>query len=221
MRSASASSKSRQASSTTSRRQFSPKKTTSGLSTPPQNLAAGDSEGAQALAFELGVSVGGELGVDLRPARIEAGEARLERGAWAHGVAAEAADALEGAVELDHVIAAGAVMEPVDVLGDHPVDASAALERREGVMAGVGLGAGKASPSDEGARPVSLSRFGALHEGAVLDGIARAAARLGAAVVGDAALGAHARAGEDDEALASEERSDGADVGGRLHADTR
>src|SRR5690606_29449629 len=72
----------------------------------------------------------------------------------------------------------------------------------------------EARPSDERARPIASARRLAAHELAPLDRVARSATRLGAAVVGDAALGADAGAGEHADAATAEQRDELVDVRG-------
>src|SRR5579864_635383 len=92
-------------------------------------------------------------------------------------------------------------MEPVDVLRDDGVDPAAPLELCEREMTRVGLRVGERS--EPGAVEVPhLRRVGAERvDGRVLHRVVRMPDSLGRAEVGDAGLGADARAGEDDARL--------------------
>ncbi len=79
------------------------------------------------------------------------GDAREDRRAG------HAGDLGEGAVELDDVHAAGALVEAVDVLGDQTSEQADSLHLGERVMASVRLGLTEATPANDGAGPVALS----------------------------------------------------------------
>ena len=94
------------------------------------------------------------------------------------------------------IAASGAGVQAVHVLRDDAIDSAQLLELDERVVGTVRLGAAHAAPTHVGASPVTLTggvivaEFLVGHGTVVVQGSARAA------VVGDAGLGAHARAGE-------------------------
>ena len=71
------------------------------------------------------------------------------------GVAAQADAAVERAVHLDQLLAAGACVQPVDVLGDDGLHDAAALELGHGLVGGVGLDGRRAGRCAGGGSPRS------------------------------------------------------------------
>jgi hypothetical protein len=117
---------------------------------------------------------------------------------------AQAADLRQRTVQLDHPAASGAVVQAIDVLGDHPGDEARLFERRQRVMGGVGLRPSKARPAEGRARPVASAHVVAPEERVLLDRVARAAPPV-ASIVGDPRLGAAAGAGQRDDAPSGQE----------------
>src|SRR5690606_29949379 len=139
-----------------------------------------------------GVTIGRHGARAVQPSRIEGAHPLLHRVAILLRRAVETDDLRERAVELCDPLASRRVVEPVDVLGDEALDDLAALEPRERMVRRTGAGLTEGLPAGHRARPVAAAeRLGAQELG-TLDGMAGPPGeRLGAAVVGDAGLGAH------------------------------
>jgi hypothetical protein len=103
-------------------------------------------------------------------------------------------------VQVDHVPAAGGVVQPVDVLGDQQPDETLRLEVRERVVCPVRLRAVDERPADRAARPVTLAHPCVRHEGAKLHGSCALPCAVLVAVVGNSGARADARARQDREA---------------------
>ena len=117
-----------------------------------------------------------------------------ERGAR-HRVAAVQADHLRvGAVQVDHRAAAGLGVQQVDVLGDHAGHHACVLQFGQRAVTGVGQRAIHVPPADVIARPVPLPKR--LVGGELADGHRVARRRVRPAVIGDARVRGHPRAGE-------------------------
>ena len=59
-------------------------------------------------------------------------------------------------MQVDDVTVTGAAVQPVDVLGDEPVEATVALHVGEQPVTGVGLGSAHPAPADVRPGPVAL-----------------------------------------------------------------
>jgi hypothetical protein len=122
-------------------------------------------------------------------------------------------------VHLDDVARAGLEVQPVDVLRDDAGDDARELEVGEGAVARVGPGRGEVPPAEVAAGPVALSRARIGEEG--LERHRRAHGGALPAVVGDARVGAHARAGEHGDAATGEQVGDAIEIGGEGRVDGR
>ena len=111
---------------------------------------------------------------DLQPAGVGFQEALLHVVALFARAATEAAHLGQRAVQLDDPTAAGAVVQAIDVLGDHAGQRPGRLQRRQRAVGGVGRGGPEARPADGGARPVALPDLTPPQKGVVLDRVARA-----------------------------------------------
>src|SRR5690606_28143831 len=132
---------------------------------------------------------GRERGLMIEPAGVEPLEPGLQIVAWLDSTAAEATDLGQRPVQLDHLAAAGGVVESIDVLGDQTRDHAGLLEGRERAMSQVGPGRTKARPADHRPRPVAGPRGGVVDVGGEADRVAGASAGALAAIVGDPRLG--------------------------------
>ena len=103
-------------------------------------------------------------------------------------------------MQVDHVPAAGAGVQPVDVLRDQELNEPLGLELRECAMCAVGLRAADDGPADGAARPVPLAHLGVGHERAEIHGPRAFPLALLVPVVGNAGARADAGAGEHREA---------------------
>ncbi len=102
-------------------------------------------------------------------------------------------------MQVDHLFAAGRLMQAVDVLGDEPLSFAQDLEPGERAMGGVGDGGAKAPPAKEAARPVAAPGGFALRKGLVGHRLGALPLALGVAIVRDAGGRAAARAGQHEE----------------------
>ena len=114
---ASASSRCRMAASTRSRGTFSPKNTTSGLSTPPQRRQDGTAKDEKSALSRSASPSGASVAVQIEPAGVQPAELVLQLVARRSPLATHAADQIEPPVQVDHPGAAGGLMQPVDILG--------------------------------------------------------------------------------------------------------
>src|SRR5699024_11721839 len=101
------------------------------------------------------------------------------------------------AVQVDHPLGAGGLVQQVHVLGDHPGDQAALLHPGDRLVPGVGPPGAHVLPADVVARPVVPAE--ALVGDELVIGHRGAGWGVGAAVVGDAGVGGDAGAGEDGE----------------------
>ena len=115
---------------TRSRARFSPKNTTSGFSSPLHDSQAAR-RSPECGIFQIGISVWRFHRIERREVPIPSLELRLQLLARAPSLAAQAAHRIDAAVQIDHVLTAGRLMQPIDVLRNELNDAPAALEGRE------------------------------------------------------------------------------------------
>ena len=108
--------------------------------------------------------------------------------------AVQAADPVEGAVELHHPLASRLLVEAVHVLGYDPGQTPVRLEAGEGAVGVVGHGARDPLPPDGAPGPVPPPPRRGADELPVLHGLAMAERAVGTPVVGDSRLGAAAGA---------------------------
>ena len=160
--STSAASTSAYACSTRSRGTDSPKKTTSGLSRPPQSAQSARTKSRHSLHH--GVAVRPQLGVlqpgGRRDVGVERGEPTLHRRPAATAAAVQADHRGDVAVQVDHRAAAGRLVQAVDVLGDHPGQPGRPLQLDQRPVTGVGLGLADPPPAQVGPGPVAPLRLG-------------------------------------------------------------
>src|SRR5690606_17843769 len=88
------------------------------------------------------------------PPRIGLPEAVVQLLPWGAAVAAQADDAVEAAVQLDHSSGARGLVQAVDVLRDAPGEEAASLEGGDRAMPGVGSRPRDVPPAEMAARPV-------------------------------------------------------------------
>jgi hypothetical protein len=171
---------------------YSPKKTTSGLSIPWHTLQSGTTKPS---LEEEDVAVGAELdGIRHRDPGVVRLDARRQVAAIEHLPAVRAEHAAHRAVQFDDTAAARAHVQAVHVLGDDPARDTAALQLGEGEMAVVRLRGGESAPSQVAADPVPSARGRTGEELLRRHRGARGSAL--AAVVGNAGVRRHTRAGE-------------------------
>ncbi len=114
------------------------------------------------------------------------------------GVAIEASGLAGRAMEFEHAAAAGELMEAIDVLRDNAADAAGGFPLGKCEVANVRLGGRELGVHFALLAPVLVAAVGTFHEFVEVDGAILRPDATGRAEVGDAALGADARAGEDD-----------------------
>ena len=142
-------------------------------------------EGREIGAVEIGVAVGRFRRVKRQPLRIEADEFALKFSARRKRAAGHAAHPVEPSVQVDHLLAAGGLMQAVDVLGGEVLAFAQNLEPGERAMGGVRRGRAEPPPADEAARPIAPPRRLALHEGLVRDRLGALPLAVGVAIVGN------------------------------------
>jgi hypothetical protein len=99
-------------------------------------------------------------------------------------------------VEIDDVLAAGCVMQAIDVLRDELSDSSAAFEHRQRVVRVVWARQSHPAEAGEAPRPVALPRGLVAHELLIANGRAAFPFTAAVAVIGNARVGAAARTGQ-------------------------
>ena len=87
-------------------------------------------------------------------------------------------------------------MQTVHVLRNHAAHGTQLFKLGERIVGAVRFGAAHAAPTNVGARPVALAGYVIVAEFLVGHGAVIVQGSAGAAVVGDAGFGTHARAGE-------------------------
>ncbi len=170
-----------------------------GLERASAGLARDHPKGRHQVGGEIGVAVGQGFGAELQPAGVRLQKALLQLVSRLGDPTAHAADLRQRAVQLDHPAASRAVVQAIDVLGDHPGEEARCFERRQRAMGGVGLRRAKARPPEGRARPVAAAHVFAPQEGLLLDWVSRPGPPV-APIVGDSRLGAAAGAGQRDDA---------------------
>ena len=70
-------------------------------------------------------------------------------------------------MQVDHLRAAGRLMQPVHVLGEKQLASAHRLEPGQSAMRVVGLGLTNAPPADEAARPIAPAGLFLAHEGLI------------------------------------------------------
>src|SRR5690606_22736570 len=166
--------------------------------------------------IDVGVAIRGGACAGGLPAGVGRFDGPLDLLAGAAGAAAEADDAVQAAVQVEHAATAGALVQAVDVLGQQQVDPAVSFERGQGVVGGVGLGADEARPPDGAARPVASVGGVAAGQGLQGDGLGAFPVSIAVAIVGNARAGAAAGAGQDEKAFVPAEPVAQASGGGRV-----
>jgi hypothetical protein len=121
-------------------------------------LTTNDPEPRDLLVGELSVSVR-VAGRDLVRAQIGVGGTQplIKRLPGAARAALQAHDTVKCAMQLQDVSGAGGLMQPVDILGDDPVQHTRLLHRGHCPVSGVGSRGGDPPPADMSAAPVSVT----------------------------------------------------------------
>ena len=95
-----------------------------GFQKVPATRAIVHAERREVEPFKIGIAVGRIERIERQPRRIQRFELVLKRIARHAQIARETAHAIEPPVQIDHVAAAGGLMQPVDVLGQQYFDTS-------------------------------------------------------------------------------------------------
>jgi len=103
----------------------------------------GDDEAGDEVVGQIGVPIGREDGEAITKVGIELEQALLQGGARRDRGAGQAAHTRQGAVELDDGLAAGGLVQAVDVLGDDAGQRPVGLERGERIVPALGLASEK------------------------------------------------------------------------------
>ena len=130
----------------------SPKKTTSGLSIPPQTVQSGTRNPSVRLGQHIAVRPERDVLGDRDPGVVGL-DAHGEVAAVEHLTAVRAEDPAHGAVQFDDAAAAGAQVQAVDVLRDDAGRDAAGLEVGERAVTGVGLRRRRRRASRDGCPP--------------------------------------------------------------------
>jgi hypothetical protein len=112
------------------------------------------------------------------------------------GAAIETRHAVDAAMQFDHVGAARALVQAVDVLRDEALDPAGCAEPRERAMRRVRLRAADHRPADHAARPVAPARGVGAEKVLQLDRRRAHPFAVAVAIAGNAGIGADARAGQ-------------------------
>ena len=102
-------------------------------------------------------------------------------------------------MQVDHCVAAGRLMQPVDVLGQQKLASAQRLQPGECAMGGVRPRPAEAPPAELAARPVAPARRLLAHEGLIGHRLRALPFAVGVAIVGDAGARAATCAGQDEE----------------------
>ena len=175
---------------------FSPKNTTSGFSSPPHASQAGKSNAPNAASSRSASPSGASIASRDSEVRIPSLEFQLQPLARTPSLAAQAAHRIDAAVQIDHVLTAGRLMQPIDVLSDELNDPSALLEGRERGVCVVRTRRPHAAEADKTPRPVPLARAFVPDECLEHDRRAPLPLAGGVAVIRNARVGAAAGTGE-------------------------
>ena len=198
---ASALSRWRKAASTRSRGTFSPKNTTSGLSTPPQRRHGGMTKDEKSAPSRSASPSGRFRCVKIEPVGIEPAKFVLQFDARRSPLAIHAADEIDPPVQVDHPRAASRLVQPIHVLGQKKLASARRLELGQSAMRVVGRSLTNEPPADEAARPIAAARLFLAHEGLIGHRLGAFPLALGVAIVRNARRRAAARAGQDEQAL--------------------
>ena len=124
------------------------------------------------LIGDLGIAVRAHLRYAFPPGRIQALQHLLQLGPRTGDTAVKAFDSVEAAVQIDDVPVAGALMQPVDVLGRQQGDVARYLQADQGVVGTIWSAGSDIAPAGHTARPVAAPGFLALDKVPVLNRVA-------------------------------------------------
>ena len=79
----------------------------------------------------------------------------LDRVALAALPAIQAQHSMQAAVQFDHIVAAGLIVQGIDVLRDQSADPATLLQRRQRLMRGIRSGLTHARPAEHRSRPIT------------------------------------------------------------------
>src|SRR5579872_5970818 len=165
------------AASTRPRGTVSPKKTTSGLRTPPQRRHDGGSnEEKSAPSRSASPSGASAAASPSQPAFSRPSSS------WTSSRAILRPQPMQ----VDDADAAGGLMQPVDVLSQKKLDPVFGLEARQGAMGVIRPRLAKAPPADQAPRPIATPRRGVGHEVLVSDRLRPLPGAVRVAVIGNA-----------------------------------
>lgn len=168
-----------------------------GLEDPTADRAVGDHE-VIGLGQD-GVRVRGDLDVaefgdPLQETRVQLQQQDVQLIAGEGVAAVQTANQLIVAVQVDHVLRAGPLVQPIDILSDHPGHDPGRLHAGQRIVALVRFGRMHLMPAQVVARPVVAAKVGAGDELGVGDRVTRLG--VGAAVVREPRVGGEPGAGQ-------------------------
>ncbi|MNP23781.1 hypothetical protein D3C76_1165020 [compost metagenome] len=129
----------------------------------------------------------------------------LDRIALAASCAVQAQYPVQAAVKFDHIMAAGLVVQGIDVLRDQAADPSRALQAGQGVVGHVRLRLAHPRPAKHRPRPIAPPGFGCREKLLIHHGLAATAHALIVTVVRNARRGTDTGTGQDRERLVGDE----------------
>lgn len=137
-------------------------------------------------SVQIGVAVRCVSGVEIRPGRIQAQQFALEISPCKAPFADQATHLIQSTMQIDHVFAAGRLVEPVDVLGQQQRELALPFQPGERMMGRIRLCATESPPADQAARPVALPRCRVTDERLIRHRLRALPAAAGIPVIGDA-----------------------------------
>ena len=157
-------------------------------------------EACEVLTFQIGVAIRRIGGIQRYPGRIALDQHLLERMTGQAPLAAHAAHFVETSVQVDHLLAAGTLVQAIHILCHQQFDLPAAFELGQRMMCAIRLRPSETPPADQAARPVALAGGRFVHEGGVVDRRCAFPLAVPIAIVGDARIGTASRAGQHEQA---------------------
>src|SRR5690625_649726 len=159
-------------------------------------------------AFQISIPIRRYRCRMLHPNRIQPDQFRLQRLTATDRSAIQTFDAVQSSMQIADTLAAGSLVQAVDILGDEPVDMLLLLQACQGGMRSVGHDGRHHWPAQQAARPVALASMRASNELLKVHG--RLALPLSALVsIGrNARVDAATGAGQDEQALAAGDEFD-------------
>ena len=112
------------------------------------------------------------------------------------GAAAQADNGGKVAVQRNHGAAAGGLVQTINVLGDDPSEVAGGFERRQAAVHIVGLGAREVPPPQVGAGPIAAAGVVVTAKLLVGHGAMVTERAVRAPIVGNAGVGGHPGAGD-------------------------